>query len=143
MIHLSGTHLDAIVRHGEAGYPYEACGMLIGTTEPDAHKRVEHILELGNARGEDDRCSRFLISPADMVRGMRFAAERDLDVLGFYHSHPDHPALPSDYDLEHAWPFYSYVIVSISGGKAGDMTSWVLTGDDCPMFAFEPIIAGD
>ena len=95
----------------------------------DKTKVIEYILPISNARAESDRHNRFLITPEEMLRGELFARKHEGDVLGFYHSHPDHPSSPSAYDLEHAWPFYSYIIVEVIQGKAKDITSWELSDD--------------
>ena len=71
----------------------------------------------------------FLIEPAELMRGEKYERNHDLEVVGFYHSHPDHPARPSQYDLDHAWPFFSYVIVSVMGGEDQLLTSWRLKDD--------------
>ena len=79
---------------------------------------------ISNAREEEAKRNRFLIHPDELLRGERYARAKKLDVVGFYHSHPDSPAVPSQYDLEHAWPSYSYVIVSTSRDGTGDLRSW-------------------
>ena len=81
---------------------------------------------------------RFLVRPDDYRAAERQARDAGGDLLGFYHSHPDHPARPSQYDLDHAWPFFSYVIVSVTAGTAADMTSWRLR-DDRSAFDEEPL----
>jgi len=129
MIKLRQEHLAVIIRCGEAEYPYECCGILTGNLAEDKAKIVGNILPISNARAESDKHNRFLITPEEMLRGEMFARKHQQDVLGFYHSHPDHPSAPSAYDLEHAWPFYSYVIVSVVQGKAESITSWELKND--------------
>jgi proteasome lid subunit RPN8/RPN11 len=113
----------AIEAHGGATYPHECCGALLGE---DGF--VERIVELPNTTEEGPR-RRFLVRPADYRSAEAAASEAGLELLGFYHSHPDHPARPSQYDLDHAWPFFSYVIVSVVQGTAGPMTSWRLRDD--------------
>ena len=113
----------AIRRHGEATYPHECCGALIGR---DA--RVIDTLALPNTTDEGPR-RRFRVSDSDYRAAERRAHDLSAELLGFYHSHPDHPARPSQYDLDHAWPTFAYVIVSVSGAKAGDMTVWYLKDD--------------
>jgi proteasome lid subunit RPN8/RPN11 len=90
----------------------------------------------------DEQYHRFSIDPMLQLKAEKEAEGTGKMVLGFYHSHPDHPARPSEYDREHAWPFYSYVIVAIEKGRAADMTSWVLD-DATSRFAPQDIIAGD
>lgn len=121
-----------IESEGAAAYPNECCGILIGRDvegggEAGAKRRVVERLEPGmNAFDADEQYHRFSIDPRQQMRAERAAEAEGKLVLGFYHSHPDHPARPSEYDREHAWPFYSYVIVAIAKGKPADMTSWVL-----------------
>lgn len=129
MIAIGADSLEAIRRHGEADYPHECCGLLIGSFEASGAKVVDEIYPIGNAREEAAKRNRFLIAPDDMMRGEKHARAKGLDVLGFYHSHPDHPAVPSAFDLEHAWPVYSYVIVSVRSGRAEDLLSFELRSD--------------
>jgi proteasome lid subunit RPN8/RPN11 len=114
---------DAIRRHGEETYPHECCGALVGHGD-----RVTATVPLPNTTEEGPR-RRFLVRPTDYQMAERRATELGGDLLGFYHSHPDHPARPSQYDLDHAWPFFSYVIVSVKAGVPEDMTSWRLQED--------------
>lgn len=112
---------------GEAAYPNECCGLLVGRDESAAGRRVvERLIPAGNAFAADEQFHRFSIDPLTQMKVEKEAAAQGKLVLGFYHSHPDHPARPSEYDRQHAWPFYSYVIVAIVNRKAADMTSWVL-----------------
>src|SRR6201988_4250339 len=120
---------DAIRRHGVETYPNECCGALIGIDGV-----VEHVTPLPNTTEEGAR-RRFLIRPADYKFVEEEARRLNHDLLGFYHSHPDHPARPSQYDLDHAWPFFSYIIVSVRAGKPEAMTSWRLREDRS---AFDP-----
>ena len=118
-----------IESEGAAAYPNECCGILIGrdVQAGGTTRRVVDRLEPGtNVFEADEQYHRFSIDPRQQMRAERAAEPEGRIVLGFYHSHPDHPARPSEYDREHAWPFYSYVIVAIANGKAADMTSWVL-----------------
>jgi proteasome lid subunit RPN8/RPN11 len=116
---------EEIRRESAAAYPQECCGILFGRDEAD--RRVVVGLEpVRNAFDESERHHRFSIDPKTLMQADRTAAEKGMAVVGFYHSHPDHPARPSEYDREHAWPFYSYVIVSLAGGDPIDMTCWVL-----------------
>ena len=109
-------------------YPYECCGLLLGRYEPDA-KVVTETYPISNAREESAKRNRFLIEPAELMRGEKYARSKALEVVGFYHSHPDSPARPSQYDLEHAWPTYSYIIVATSEGHSGDLYSWEQEAD--------------
>ena len=123
MIRVPKLQLDEIREHGVRDYPYECCGLLLGRFAGDA-KTVHETYPISNAREESAKRNRFLITPEELMRGERYARSRELEVVGFYHSHPDSPAVPSKYDLEHAWPTYSYIIVSTSAERAGDLFSW-------------------
>jgi proteasome lid subunit RPN8/RPN11 len=130
-IHLRGVDLESIRRHAEETYPHECCGLLLGTLDAtlDPPARLARLVEALDNEREESRHNRFLITPETMLRADRSARARGLEILGFYHSHPDAPAEPSEYDREHAWPFYSYIIVSVVQGQAGDLRSWRLTED--------------
>ncbi len=129
MIHLPQVHRDAIARHAEADHPEECCGLLLGTLDEERGKVVRDLLPISNAREADARRNRFLIGPMEMLRGERHARELGLDVVGIYHSHPDVAPVPSQFDLDHAWPVYSYIIVTVSATGAGQMRSWALRAD--------------
>jgi proteasome lid subunit RPN8/RPN11 len=123
MIRVPEKQLAEIREHGVRDYPYECCGLLLGRFGADG-KTVHETYPISNAREESAKRNRFLITPEELMRGERYARDRSLEVVGFYHSHPDCPAVPSQYDLEHAWPTYSYIIVSTSPGQATDLFSW-------------------
>jgi proteasome lid subunit RPN8/RPN11 len=114
---------DAIRRHGEETYPHECCGALVGQAGS-----VMATVPLPNTTEEGPR-RRFLVRPSDYRMAESRAAELSGELLGFYHSHPDHPARPSQYDLDHAWPTFAYIIVAVAAGRAGDMTVWWLKDD--------------
>ena len=119
-----GPGVDAAIRaHGAQTYPNECCGALIGR---DGVVTATHALP--NTTEEGPR-RRFMVRPQDYRTAEQRASELGGELLGFYHSHPDHPARPSQYDLDHAWPFFSYVIVSVRAGVPEDMTSWRLRED--------------
>jgi len=128
MIWVPKEKLTEIREHGVRDYPYECCGLLLGRFDNDG-KRVTETYPISNAREESAKRNRFLITPEELMKGERYARSRDLEVVGFYHSHPDSPAVPSKYDLEHAWPTYSYIIVSTAEGQSGDLFSWVQEAD--------------
>jgi proteasome lid subunit RPN8/RPN11 len=118
------SQVDAAIRApGSDAYPNECCGALIGRGGT-----VLETLALPNMTDEGPR-TRFRVTPNDYRAAERRADELGAELLGFYHSHPDHPARPSQYDLDHAWPFFSYVIVSVRDGVSGDMTAWRLRED--------------
>jgi proteasome lid subunit RPN8/RPN11 len=131
--------LRAIHAHAERTYPHECCGALLGVVAADDARAVVALHETDNRRDASAAARRFLITPDDYLFIERAARAQSLDVLGFYHSHPDHPARPSDYDREHALPWYSYVIVSVHAGRAGGTTSWILD-DDRAAFSAETIV---
>ena len=112
-----------IRRHGEATYPHECCGALVGS---DGH--VAAVVPLPNTTEEGPR-RRFLVRPSDYRLAEARASELGGELLGFYHSHPDHPARPSQYDLDHAWPTFAYVIVAVASGASADISVWWLTDD--------------
>lgn len=122
-ITLSTAIADAIAAHGRQTYPNECCGALIGRDGV-----VHETLALPNTTEEGPR-RRFLVRPGDYRAAEARASQSGQELLGFYHSHPDHPARPSQYDLDHAWPLFSYVIVSIVQGEAADLRSWRLRED--------------
>ena len=122
-VRLDAVCRDAINAHGRETYPDECCGAMYGR---DGH--VTSVLALPNVTDEGPR-RRFRISDRDYMAAEKKARELGADLLGFYHSHPDHPALPSQYDLDHAWPNLSYVIVSVTAGAPGDLRSWALRDD--------------
>jgi len=133
--------LIQIQDHGEASYPEEGAGLLLGE-EIDGDRRVVAILPLENIREDDARHNRYLISAEDMLRGERAAARRGLSIVGIFHSHPDHPSFPSEYDREWAIPWYSYLITSVQEGQAENSRSWRLT-DDRTAFTEEQITIHD
>lgn len=155
VLRISREHEALIRDHGARDYPNECCGVLLGKTNGDAKEvweavalknlrmdssRAQEILPVENPGRETER-NRFLIDPLEQLRVEKNARARGLEVLGYYHSHPDHPARPSEYDREHAWPWYSYVILSVRGGMPEEITSWVLS-DDRARFLAEPLDIG-
>jgi proteasome lid subunit RPN8/RPN11 len=106
-------------------YPDECCGILFGQDGPRG-RFVQRVQSAANVAVPGERSQRFSIDPLQLMHAERQAADARQTVIGFYHSHPDHPARPSEHDREQAWPFYSYLIVSILNGEAGDLTSWIL-----------------
>jgi proteasome lid subunit RPN8/RPN11 len=126
-LHISHTAYDALRHHAEEAYPNECCGVLVGKLVA-GERHVHGIVPCQNIRVSDAH-KRFEIAPAELVRVQRQARERGMQILGFYHSHPDHPAQPSPTDLEHAhWIGCSYVITSVVQGKAAETRSFLLSG---------------
>jgi proteasome lid subunit RPN8/RPN11 len=136
MLRVTSEQRDQMTAHGERAYPHECCGFLIGTSQGD-RKQVEEVRPAGNAN-EDTPQNRYLISPQEMLQAERDARRAGQQILGYYHSHPDLPAWPSPYDLEHAWPVYSFLIMSVRDGRATEMRSWV-KHEDPTRFEEEPI----
>jgi proteasome lid subunit RPN8/RPN11 len=143
VLRIKQAQMEAIRQHGARDYPGECCGAMLGKAN-EVRKEVEEIVPLKNLRNDPARAqellpvddpgreterNRFLIDPLDQLRVEKDARARGLEVLGYYHSHPDHPARPSIYDREHAWPWYSYIIVSVVRSIAKDLTCWVLAED--------------
>jgi proteasome lid subunit RPN8/RPN11 len=146
---LNHAQMEAIRQHAAQDYPHECCGVMLGKAN-GVCKQVGEIVPLKNLRNYPARAqellpvddparetkrNRFLIDPIEQLRVEKDARTRGLEVLGYYHSHPDHPARPSTHDRQHAWPHCSYVIVSVERGIAKDLTSWVLAeqgGTMCP-----------
>lgn len=128
-IRIATSLLDEIRRHGEGAYPAECCGALVGRAGADA-KEVVRLAPAVNRRTDDPH--RYLIAPDDLRRLEAEVRKESLEVVGYYHSHPDHPARPSAFDTEHAWPWYSYLILRIDHGRAADAASWVLD-DERPL----------
>ena len=134
MIQLSAQCLDAIRTEGEKAYPNECCGALLGVIFDDDKRLVQSIFPITNAREQTEQYHRFEIEPEDLLRVEKEARSQNRDVIGFYHSHPDHPARPSEYDRNNAFPFYSYLIVSVEKKKAAALTSWRLSDDRKEIF---------
>ena len=124
---ISTPHLHAAGQHAAASYPDECCGVLIGRILDDSTV-VERLLSADNER-DDSRHNRYLINPETVLAAHKEARALGLDVVGYYHSHPDHPARPSEFDREHAWPGVSYLIVSVEKGNVADARSWRLADD--------------
>jgi len=124
-IRIPSPLLEDIRRHAAQSYPEECCGVLLGTSEDGSHRIVE-LVQARNEREAESRHNRYLIPPITVLDAHKRARAQGLDVVGYYHSHPDHPAIPSEFDREHAWPATSYVIVSVSGGEVREARSWRL-----------------
>lgn len=128
-LEINAALLEDIRRHGARAYPNECCGALLGMVDAEGGKQVRALLPLDNRREGEAARTRFLVTAEDYLHIEKQARAQQLDILGFYHSHPDHPARPSEYDREHGLPWYSYVIVRVSAGEPQEATSWVLSED--------------
>jgi proteasome lid subunit RPN8/RPN11 len=128
-----------------AGYPHECCGLLLGRAD-DGVVRVEDAVQARNANAERQR-DRYEIDPEDFLRADARSRERGLDIVGVWHTHPDHPARPSATDRERAWAGWSYLILSVSGSGVATMRSWRLVGSEfveeavCPAPASAPEVS--
>jgi len=129
---ISGHLAERIRAHGAEAYPHECCGALLGrdseATDQSVMREVLVLLPLVNRRDDSPR-NRFSVTAEDVLDADKVAQKQGLEVIGWYHSHPDHPARPSQYDQDHAWPWYSYVIISVENGSPQEMTSWRLNDD--------------
>jgi proteasome lid subunit RPN8/RPN11 len=126
---LSEKLVQRIRAHGVETYPHECCGALLGRDgDGEKTREVSGLLPLSNRRDDSPR-NRFELTPEDVRLAEKTARDTGAELLGWYHSHPDAPARPSEYDRDHAWPWYSYIIVSVQKGEPSDMTSWRLKDD--------------
>ena len=135
LLSISKELAERIRAHGAETYPHECCGALLG--RDDEAREILGLFPLINRR-DDSPQNRFSVTAQDVLDAEKSARQQGLDVVGWYHSHPDHPARPSEYDRDHAWPWYSYIIVSVAQGQPQDMTSWRLN-DDRGQFSPEAI----
>jgi len=125
MIVVESGPLAEMKAHALAIYPDECCGFLYGTEQTDSSRMITKILEVNNSKTGDKR-RRFEISGKDYMLAEKFALENDILLLGIYHSHPNHPAIPSEHDRVAALPYFSYVILSITPGTIDHIRSWQL-----------------
>jgi proteasome lid subunit RPN8/RPN11 len=135
LLKLSPEIAERIRKHGSETYPHECCGALLGRDadvagpgEQVPPREVLDLFPLVNRRDDSPR-NRFSVTSEDVLAAEKAGRTLGIDVVGWYHSHPDHPAEPSQYDRDHAWPWYSYVIVSVANGQPQRMTSWRLNDD--------------
>jgi proteasome lid subunit RPN8/RPN11 len=146
---ISGQLAEKIRTHGAETYPHECCGALLGRDSGEVagsdpakypvapEREILALYPLVNRRDDSPR-NRFSVTSEDVMAAEKAARAKDMDVVGWYHSHPDHPARPSRFDRDHAWPWYSYIIVSVQNGAPQEMTSWRLN-DDRQKFSLEGI----
>lgn len=114
----------------EAAYPHEGCGVLVGRARVGAAVVTE--VREGRNLVTDRRHDRYELDPRDIIAAERRARERGEEVLGYYHTHPDHPARPSQFDTDHAWPGYHYVVISVQRGRLVRATAWTLAPQESP-----------
>lgn len=131
-IEISATQIKIIYSHAEAAYPEECCGILLGTLKDRTDKFVVEVIPTINAwEGSSDersrtKYSRYIIPPQEIFQAQQRAANLQLEIIGFFHSHPDTVAIPSECDRTQAWEIYSYPIISVIQGKAESIASWIL-----------------
>ena len=136
MLRIQYSNYESLRKHGERTYPHECCGVLLGRSA-DGVNEVEEIVEAGNIR-TDSAHNRYQIAPVELIRIQRQARAKSLDIVGFYHSHPDHPAQWSVTDIAEAhWLGCSYIITSVAKGKADVTNSFLLRGTSEENKAFE------
>lgn len=133
MISISKSDLKKIFKHGEETYNEECCGLLIGTENK--------VLEVRRMRNTNSgtRSRRYNIDPLELMKVENEVDERGLEIIGIYHSHPDHPARPSQFDLDHSFPNLSYMVLAVESGEASEITSWRRVDGDQREFAQEKI----
>jgi proteasome lid subunit RPN8/RPN11 len=120
--------MNRIHSHGERAYPEEGAGLLLGTVDGE-NRHVVQLLLFDNAREQAARHNRYLLTPQDYLNGEREAARLGLDVIGVFHSHPDHPNHPSEFDRDWAMPWLSYIITSVDDGRTSGSRCWMLSED--------------
>ena len=123
------AELGEVKRHVAGTYPYEGGGLLIGRADEQGGRIVTEIKPFANQRAIEDQHNRILISDEMYREGEQYADDKGLLLIGFFHSHPDHPARPSEFDREHALPWWSYMIISVRQGKCAEVLSWQLRED--------------
>lgn len=124
MIKIKKQVFDKLTEHAEKSYPYEGCGILTGI--PGELVEV-HFVE---NKIMDRKRDRYEIDPRDFLRVDNLSKDKGYEIVGFYHSHPDHPPLPSDFDIEHAWPEYIYIIISVASGTVDTIKAWKLNPEN-------------
>ena len=127
MIRLKSADIEEIKQIAQKTYPHECCGVMVGSVE-NGVKTVTELIPAENQR-TDSPANRYLITPDLLNELEKKLKGTDRAIVGFFHSHPDVPARPSTYDQDHAWPWYSYVIVSVNRGQAGEIHNWKLRDD--------------
>lgn len=129
MITLPEKNRAEIIAHAERDYPNECGGLLLGHFDAVSGKQVTETMPMENTAAAETQHDRILIDPRDVMKAEQYAREQGVDVIGYYHSHPDDEAVPSQFDLDHALPAWSYIIVSVRDRKAVDLRSWEMEND--------------
>jgi proteasome lid subunit RPN8/RPN11 len=142
-LRLPAALLERIRQHGRTAYPEECCGVMLGRIDrASGRTEVVRLVAQENQREDEHRHNRYLIPPEAVLRADREARTAGLEIVGYYHSHPDHPSRPSDFDRDHAWPDQSYLIVAVAGGQPATAQSWRLR-DDRSAFEEETVEVGE
>lgn len=128
MISIQSIANQIMIEDAVGSFPDECCGFFFGSEDARGDRTVTHVLVVNNAK-EGDKRRRFEISPKDYLKAEQFADENDLQLLGVYHSHPNHPAIPSETDRLSAQPYFSYIIVSVYDKEVRDIRSWRLNSN--------------
>ncbi len=140
MLKIAAPQLAEITHHVEGTYPHEGGGLLIGRVDDDNAKVVEEVKIFANQREIEEQYHRILITDRMVREAEEYADDKGALLIGFFHSHPDHPARPSEFDRDHALPWWSYLIVSVQQGQAADVLSWQLR-DDRSVFDEEHVVS--
>jgi proteasome lid subunit RPN8/RPN11 len=140
---LSPPTLAAIREHAARSYPFEACGFVLGSLGPQGVAFGPETLEARNSRDREKSRRRFSVEPEEFLAAEAEAERRGLGIVAIYHSHPDHPAIPSENDLGKALPYYRYLIVSVAKGEPADTSCWLLAGDRSRFLAEEITLSQD
>jgi proteasome lid subunit RPN8/RPN11 len=125
MISIESNAKEVMIKDGLESFPDECCGFFYGEEDASGDRRVTEVVVVNNAK-EGDKRRRFEISPKDYLKAEQYAMEKSLQLLGVYHSHPNHPAIPSEHDRLAAQPYFSYIIVSVLSNQTTHMRSWRL-----------------
>ena len=140
-LHFTEALFERMAELAAAAYPFEGCGVLVGGLG-EREATVVKVVE-GHNLVQDRRRDRYELDPRDIINAESDARESDLEVLGFFHTHPDHPARPSQFDTDRAWPGYYYVVISVNGGQLGEATAWRLAeGEEPRRFEELPLQGG-
>lgn len=126
LVTIAATQFQHIANHARITYPEECCGFLLGLDR--GTRSIVRVLTAQNVNNES-RTNRYSIDPLDLLRAENEARRQNLDVIGIYHSHPDAPAQPSLVDLKQAWPYYTYIVLSVQNGNPAEVSAWTLSRD--------------
>ena len=140
VVEISTNQLQFMMNHARSTYPEECCGFLLGGNSEV--RKIHRVLAARNVN-QDSRRNRYNIDPMELVQADVEARRSKLNLVGIYHSHPDAPAQPSQFDLEHAWPWYTYLLVSVQNGEPRDVAAWLLSEDRSTFHLDDLRVAGD